>query len=585
MLKGWIKAVTWILLWFSLTDVVIGAHAATSRLICQIQGVGSASPYDGDTVTTQGVVFADFDNAGKKGFYIQDENCDGDANTSDGIFVYLGVSALVVDVGDLVEVTGTVNEYYGLTEIMADPVNVSLISDGNPLPTPVDLNPPFDDLQSLAYFESLEGMYVDLADANVVGPTNSSDETWVVRSDLGISRVFRDDTIGTGERICVDDSGHFEITPEARVGDQILGLIGVMDYAYGLYRFQLLASPTLIPVSASFERVRESASPPITFGTFNLENLFDTVDDPLTEDTILTNTAYQRKLEKLALAIHTEMDEPAILAVQEAENSTVLTDLIHRSEIIGSYDFILVEGADSRGIDVALLYSTDFVEVTAYEQRQGCTTLVDGLGPDGNGDVLNPSNEITCDTDQNGSNDGNRLFSRPPLEVELSVDIDGRDEIIFVIVNHWKSKGEDTSDVQYTLPRRIIQAQFVAGLAQEILTANPGANVAVLGDLNDYADSLPLQELENTGLTNLLPHVQKSQRYTYIYEGVSQVLDHALVSPALLNWVVPSVVHFNADYPYSYRSQSGTPIRSSDHDPVLVDYQILEEIYIPLVRR
>jgi predicted extracellular nuclease len=586
MHKGWSKAVFCFFVCLALTYRMMSVQAATSRSICQIQGDGFESPYDGDAVTTRGVVIADFDNASKKGFYIQDENCDGNADTSDGILVYLGVSALVVDVGDLVEVTGIVNEYYGLTEILADPANVIVTSSGNPFPTSADLNPPFDDAQSQAYFESLEGMYVSLADAKVVGPTNSSDETWVVRSDLGINRVFGDDPAGTGERICVDDGGHFEIIPEARVGDQVLGLVGVMDYAYGLFRLQLLASPTLIPASSSTEAGAESASPPITFGTFNLENLFDTVDDPLTGDTILSNTAYQRKLEKLALAIHNELDEPAILAVQEAENATVLTDLIARSEIVAPYNFVLVEGADARGIDVALLYRTDLATVTTFEQRQGCTTLVDGLGPDGNGDVINPANALTCDTNHNGIDDGNRLFSRPPLVVELSVDLNGQDETFFVIVNHWKSKGEDTDDVEYTLPRRVKQAQFVAGLAQEILAANPGANLVVLGDLNDYGDSQPLQELENSGLTNLVPRVEKSQRYTYIYEGISQVLDHVLVNPDFLkHWLAPSVVHFNADYPYSYRSQSGIPIRSSDHDSVLVEIKKLEGVYLPLVIR
>jgi hypothetical protein len=61
------------------------------------------------------------------------------------------------------------------------------------------------------------------------------------------------------------------------------------------------------------------------------------------------------------------------------------------------------------------LYNAERVRLLSYEVRQGCTALVDGLGPDGNLDVTNPQNTITCDADGDGVLDGNRLFSRPPL--------------------------------------------------------------------------------------------------------------------------------------------------------------------------
>jgi hypothetical protein len=96
-----------------------------------------------------------------------------------------------------------------LTQVSAYASDVTVLSTGNPLPVPVDLDPPFDNAAAMAYFESLEGMYTQLDDAKVVGPTGKYDETFVVRSDLGIDRVFQDDPAGTGEIVAVDDSGNY----------------------------------------------------------------------------------------------------------------------------------------------------------------------------------------------------------------------------------------------------------------------------------------------------------------------------------------------------------------------------------------
>jgi hypothetical protein len=111
------------------------------------------------------------------------------------------------------------------------------------------------------------------------------------------------------------------------------------------------------------------------------------------------------------------------LGVQEAENAIVLNHLLAREEIEADYGVVWVDGLDTRGIDVALLYRHDQVTVLGYEQHQGCTALLDGLGPDGDRNVTDPHNAITCDTNGDSLLDGNRLFSRPPLVVELQVDL------------------------------------------------------------------------------------------------------------------------------------------------------------------
>ncbi len=187
--------------------------------ICAIQGADFVSPYAGQPLRTQGVVHADLDDTGAKGFYIQADGCDGEASTSDGLLVYLGVSFDVVGPGVRVEVAGVVQENIGQTELVAEPDDGRQLSAGNPLPSLVDLDPPFDNQLTRAYFEALEWMAVRLDDGLVVGPTSRLGETWFVRQDLGVSRVFRDEPAGTGEIITVDDEGRFALDPAAKVGD------------------------------------------------------------------------------------------------------------------------------------------------------------------------------------------------------------------------------------------------------------------------------------------------------------------------------------------------------------------------------
>lgn len=569
--------------------------------VCEIQGDGYYSVYADQYVQTEGLVHADMDETWRKGFFIQQEDCDDNPQTSDGIFVYTGEENNLVSPGDQVIVTGTVKEYLGLTEISTKPISITLVTSGNPLPSVVDLNPPFDNKAAEMYYESLEGMRVSLEEGITVGPTDNYDRSWIIIGDLGIERVFQDDPQGTGEIILVDDTGPEEISPDVKVGDKIINLTGVMDYVFDDYRMSLFSEPQVVIQSPrglqNDYSVSTQKSSPIAVATFNLWNMFDAEDDPETEDAIHSTTEYQRRLHKRALAIHHELNEPEVLAVQEVENLEVLQDLTSQPEIQSEYGIVWIDSIDRRGLDSALLYRKDRVRVSEYESRQGCTDLQDGLGPDGNNDVDNPFNELTCDQNGDGNFDGNRLFSRPPLVIEtlvgkmpeenqLEIADNSQAVPIWFIVNHWKSKYEDTENYPYTLLRRLEQSQFVNTLVFEILKGNPQANIIVLGDFNDYIDSYPIKNLSANGLTNLLGLPDRNERYTYIYQGVSQVLDHILVKTGPnLSIRKISPVHINADYPYSYKSNTETVHRSSDHDPVLVDFIYYEEeIYLPLIQ-
>ena len=576
--------------------------------ICGIQGAGFHSPHQGKIVRTQGVVHGDLDDSARRGFFMQDENCDWNQNTSDGIFVYLDERLDIVNQGDRVEVVAKVEEYFGLTELAASPDDVSVLSSGNTLPKPVDLNPPYKDDESSEYFESLEGMRVSLAEGLTIGPTDYNDRSWLVRADLGVERVFQNDPRGTGEIICVGDYGRFEIDPEVKVGDSVHELSGVQDYEGGEFCMQLFSQPSVYPRLEkgglpTADQMAVHATLPVypefRVATINLANLFDTTDDPDTDDPVLSASEYQRRLGKRARAIHDVLEEPEIIALQEAENRDVLQSLVNRPEIIAEYQIVWQDGPDRRGLDVALLYRLDRVQVLGYETRQGCTTLVDGLGPDGNRDISNPVNTVTCDTDNDGNLEGNRLFSRPPLVIQLKVcendcAADGgnpKDSIdsvmeVWLVAAHFKSKLEDSETTQYTLPRRIEQAQFVTRLLEEILGQDPSAMLIVLGDLNDHPDSIPLLMLEDY-VTNQIVRVSPMERYTYIFKGRSQALDHILVS--MRRSLIPaqfSIAHINADFPNIFETVDGSYYRSSDHDPLMVGFLNMDQFcHLPIVLR
>lgn len=556
---------------------------AISTTICAVQGSGLSSSYQNRTVEVSGIVTADFDQTAQKGFYIQSENCDDNSSTSDGIFVYLGERLEVVTSGDLIRVTGMVQEYYGMTEILASPQDISVRSQGNPLPPAKELEPPFEKDAARSYFEAREGMRVALSNGNVVGPTDSDDRSWMVHSNLGISRVFYDDPQGIGEVICVDDGGLFEISPEVNVGDRVGDLSGILDFRLGTYCMQLTEPALVQSASQSIaENVSDSDLKILNIATFNLRDLFDTVDDPLTSDTVLTNAEYLRRLQKRALAISQDLNHPAVLAVQEAENQAVLQALVERPEIAVVYEVVLHEGPDMRGIDLGLLYRPDRVTLLEHQSYQGCTDLVDGFGPDGNGEPKDPQNLVTCDQNGDGILDGNRLFSRPPLVVHLlgrpvieqafnKLEVDVYD--FWLVVSHLKSKVGDSSTVEYTLPRRLEQAQFIVNLVQTLSAAHPQAQLVVLGDFNDYPDSEPMQLLAGAGLFATSNLVSRSERYTYIYHGVSQTIDDILVAPRPdLMPVHSRMAHINADYSESWMSVNDTSKRSSDHDPVSIGF-------------
>jgi uncharacterized protein len=573
--------------------------------ICFIQGDGYSSPYQGSFFRVRGYVILDYDQHWRKGFHIQDPGCDASDRTSDGLYVYLDQKVDVVSVGDYVEVSGEVHEYYGLTEILAEPERIIVFSSGNQLPTPIELNPPFDNEAARAYFEARESMLVKLDHGSVVGPTDQDGRTWMVRRDLNIDHVFHSDLAGTGEVICIEDEANYEITPGVRTIDEVKNLVGVLAHRAGLYCVELTAEPQVIrlgaePKNASQSNLHQQQTPLVSFVTLNLYNLFDNIDDPLTDDSVFSGVEYQRRLNKLGMVIHDELEEPAVISLQEVENLEVLKALADQPHIQSNYIPILVEGPDKRGIDVGFLFREDFVKIQGYQFHQGCTSLMDGLGPDGNLDMDNPHNDLTCDLDGDTVLDGNRLFSRPPLLVKTKLCISGYSDNLtvcndpeeepmeLILINvHLKSKLQDKSDIEITLPRRLEQAQFLNNLIDEIRLDKSYSNIMLLGDFNDNLNSQTITKIEHNNMSNLANRLSPSESYTYIYHGVSYFFDH--IFSQLVPGYLPLeyfTLHINADFPYEMIKDADIIHRSSDHDIFGVRIGKVDDlIYLPVISR
>jgi hypothetical protein len=201
-----------------------------------------------------------------------------------------------------------------------------------------------------------------------------------------------------------------------------------------------------------------------------------------------------------------------------------------------------------RGADVALLTNPLRTSVLSIQVRQGCAALETGI----------VDLEIDCRAGEEP------LHSRPPLQVEMIAD----GLTMIVLVNHLKSK---RGGAEETAAWRMAQASHLNEIVGDILRARPRSEVIALGDFNDYGGSAVRDVLIDRGhLVDGLATVPSEERYSYIFDGISQLIDWIVVSPGLANRMIQAGIwHGNADFPIQL-GQSADPVtlayRSSDHD-------------------
>lgn len=605
-------------------------------LISSVQGSGSTSPLTGTTVTVEAIVVGDFQTQGSgqlRGFFLQEEDADvdGDPDTSEGIFIFCSSCPTAVAVGDKVLVTGSVSEYFNMTQITASTAgSVTVLSSGNPLPTPASITLPIPGVPSgdlatatsfiNAYYETMEGMlvtfpatlyvseYFELArygqvvltaggrprtftDANLPSPTGYIDN----EIDLLKSTVILDDGDNRQNRpVDTPNTAYFHpypglsITNYFRGGDTIVNLTGVLHWSFaGLTGTDAWR---IRPVTEAYSYAFTSANPrpsmPSVGGTlkvasFNVLNYFLTVDTSntcgptLNHDCRGADTTAELALQRAKLLAALSAIDADVFGFMEMENSTGVEPLADIVAGLPGYAYIDTGVIGTDDIRVGIIYKTSTVT------------------PIGSFEVLDTA--AFLDPNSTGTNRNRPALAQTFEEIATG----GR---FTLVVNHLKSKGcsgsetgldADQADGQscWNDTRKKAATALLNWLATDP-TSSGDPDFLIIGDLNSNAKEDPISIIVNGGYTNLVNSFGGADAYGYVFDGQLGYLDHALSNSTLTPQVAGVAEwHINADeiplFDYNddvkdagesafeeesdvYPLYEANAYRTSDHDPVII---------------
>ncbi|RJQ74697.1 ExeM/NucH family extracellular endonuclease [Pseudonocardiaceae bacterium YIM PH 21723] len=590
------------------------APACTSPTVSigSVQGTGDVSPVAGQTVSVRGTVVGDYEGASPalRGFYLQDSG-DGNPATSDGIFVFTN-AANSVSVGDNVQVTGSVSEFQGQTQLTPGQVEACGSSSNV---TPTDVTLPNADPQTL---EKYEGMLVRFhQQLTVTEHFQLGRFGQVVVSSGGRLRQPTADIRATDtaavqakqqandlNRLIIDDPAQSQnpdpivfgrggqplsASNTLRGGDTVTDPVGVLTYTWSgnaasgnAYR---LRPGNALGGAASFDVGNERpAAPPavgaggIKVASANLLNFFTqftgctfgTQGGPADCRGANNQQEYQRQLAKEVASLR--FLNADVIGYMEMQNNgygsasavQALVNALNAVDGPGSWAFVdpdaatgVADVAGTDAIKAGLLYRT-----AAVSPVPGKTFV-----------------------------DQNAVFERRPVAQTFSTGGGAR---FTVVANHFKSKGScpasgpdtDQHDGQACWnARRTQQATELANwVGNTVIPAADDPDVLIVGDLNAYAGEDPVAVLESAGYVNLIKQYQGAEAYSYGFDGQWGYLDHALASVSLAGQATGAGdAHHNADEPsvLDYNTEFKTPgqvsslyapdrFRTSDHDPVVI---------------
>jgi predicted extracellular nuclease len=556
--------------------------------IYEIQGDGASSPWDGEVVVTEGIVTVDLQEASElRGFFIQDRFGDGDPATSDGLFVnhtnYWSPS-FDPSVGDLVRVKGTIDEQFGsFTQLEWLDAGTICDTGYQPVATNVFAR------EFNANAEAYESMYVRFPRPMVVTDTFNQHlygEVWL--GEKGVveqptneypvgpdSAALAEDNMARS--VLLDDSSTWSnprpvpFTRDGdtlRVGDKAKNpLVGAINYDFGNYRIQ-----TQDPASVRFVPQNARPAAPNTFGNLvvasaNVLNYWTTLGGrgASTPDQLAVQT------EKLvAELLGTGAD---IIGLQEIENDLAHTPIL---------TLVAALNAEEDADVWSWIGELDYYNL--YPIRNEIIYRNDRVTPVG--DPVTIADPIFDDIPP-GRTDP---LGRPP--VAQTFEFNG--ETFTVINNHFKSKGcggasgldTDQGDGQSCYnATRVLQAERVLVMVDDLIAATGDPDVMVVGDLNSYLDEDPVLELESE-LVNLVREWDNDPYSYNFFAGFAApwigrgLLDHALATPSMTDQVKRTEVwHINADEPrfldwFDVSMVAPGPYRASDHDPVIVSLEL-----------
>ena len=562
--------------------------------IGEVQGESHQSPLVGKEVVINNVVVTKTD--GDKGFYVQDKVSDNNPRTSDAVYV---ASKEKVVSGDLLRVQGTVKEGYmeeysvrpgqtfkkpagslTVTQIInatitklgkADLPKALNISEKMPKDivdnTPTKYNP---ETEALDYWESLEGMRVEVTKPKVTGPQYKGD-IYVLPGDYKGQKL--NNIGGVNLRPGVQNTEVLPIT----VGNKFVAkakdyfnenITGVVTYKNKTYKID----PSSVPAIQDGGLTREvskiyPAEDKLTIASYNIEN-FSANNNGHDETP-------EEKVDKIANSFINEVHSPDIITLIEVQdNNGGVNDgtvdgvksgekLAQRIKSLGGPDYKYTEiapvdgkdgGKPGANIRVAYLYNPKRVTLIGKEK----------------GGSEEAARFVNGHLEKNPARIDPTSVHFEKVRKSLAAEFEFKGERIVVIANHLKSKlgddaiyGSNQPSVENTKAKRIEEAKILNAFIKEGLRQNPNLKFVLTGDFNDFEFSDSVKTIVGNELVNLMAEHEQGDRYSYFYRGSNQSLDNILISKNIKDKVVFSPVHINA----SFMEEHG---RASDHDPVVV---------------
>ena len=586
--------------------------------IYTIQGDGLASLLDDFEVATEGVVVGDFQEGGKRGFYLQDPVGDANPATSDGIFVYY--TGLDVNVGDHIRVRGYADEYYGLTQITS--ISQAWYCDVGDAIAPTQLSLPVNDLND---FEPFEGMLVTFPQDLIISEYFNFDRYGEIvltsHRHLTPTALFEPgspEQAAMAEFYLLDqitlDDGRTNQNPDPAIhpngevfdmdnlfrgGDLVTNVTGVLDYNYDLWKVQPTQGADYTSMNPRTDTPKDVGGS-IKVASFNVLNYFSTIDDSgaicgPSEDMDCrgadTTEEFSRQRDKIFAAL--AVMDADIVGLMEIENhvtdAAVMDFVDGLNSVVGveTYDYIDTGFIGTDAIKVAIIYKTATVT------------------PLGDYAILDSSVDARFIDSKN----------RPTLAQTFEEITTG--ETVTVAVNHLKSKGSDCEDVgdpdlddgagNCNLTRKAAAEAMVDWLASD--PTNTGAlKTLIIGDLNSYDKEDPIDailagsdDLSGTGddYLDLIYTFVGEAAYGYVFDGQVGYLDSALANKYLFSQVTGTTIwHINADepdlidYDMSFKADAQDALyapdqyRSSDHDPVIIGLNLRTyKLFMPIINK
>ena len=565
--------------------------------IGEVQGESHESPLAGKEVIINNVVVTKTD---KTGFYVQDKVSDNNPRTSDAVYV---ASKEKVVSGDLLRVQGTVKEGYmeeysvkpgqtfkkpagslTVTQIInatitklgkADLPKALNISEKMPKDivdnTPTKYNP---ETEALDYWESLEGMRVEVTKPKVTGPQYKGD-IYVLPGDYkgqklnNIGGVNLRPGVQNTEVLPVTVGNTFVAKAKDYFNENITGVVTYKNKTFKIDPIDPNALKGLLQDGGLKREVSKiyPAEDKLTIASYNIEN-FSANNNGHDETP-------EEKVDKIANSFIKEVHSPDIITLIEVQdNNGGVNDgtvdgvksgekLAQRIKSLGGPDYKYTEiapvdgkdgGKPGANIRVAYLYNPKRVTLIGKEK----------------GGSEEAARFVNGHLEKNPARIDPTSVHFEKVRKSLAAEFEFKGERIVVIANHLKSKlgddaiyGSNQPSVENTKAKRIEEAKILNAFIKEGLRQNPNLKFVLTGDFNDFEFSDSVKTIVGNELVNLMAEHEQGDRYSYFYRGSNQSLDNILISKNIKDKVVFSPVHINA----SFMEEHG---RASDHDPVVV---------------